>query len=38
MLDEAGIALGQTYPKPIVDHALARNRALAAYNATRDAA
>jgi deoxyribodipyrimidine photo-lyase len=38
MLDEAGIALGQTYPKPIVDHANARNRALAAYNATRDAA
>jgi len=38
VLDEAGITLGQTYPKPIVDHANARNRALAAYNAMRDAA
>jgi deoxyribodipyrimidine photo-lyase len=38
MLDEAGITLGQTYPKPIVDHASARNRALAAYKAIRDAA
>ncbi|MGO7653310.1 FAD-binding domain-containing protein, partial [Rhizobium ruizarguesonis] len=38
MLDEAGITLGHTYPQPIVDHASARNRALAAYNAKRDAA
>ncbi|RFB95156.1 deoxyribodipyrimidine photolyase [Rhizobium leguminosarum bv. trifolii] len=38
ILAEAGIALGQTYPKPIVDHASARNRALAAYNATKDTA
>ncbi|MBX5158855.1 deoxyribodipyrimidine photo-lyase [Rhizobium sp. NZLR8] len=37
MLDAAGITLGQTYPKPIVDHTRARNRALAAYNATKDA-
>lgn len=37
-LDEAGIILGQTYPKPIVDHASARDRALAAYKATKDAA
>ncbi|RUM05910.1 cryptochrome/photolyase family protein [Rhizobium chutanense] len=36
MLDEAGVTLGQTYPKPIVDHANARNRALAAYKAMRD--
>lgn len=38
VLDEAGIILGQTYPEPIVDHARARDRALAAYKATRDAA
>lgn len=31
MLSEAGIVLGQTYPKPIVDHARARERALAAF-------
>ncbi|OWV88831.1 deoxyribodipyrimidine photolyase [Rhizobium sp. N122] len=37
-LAEAGITLGQTYPKPIVDHASARSRALAAYNATKDSA
>ncbi len=30
-LAEAGIELGTTYPKPIVDHALARDRALAAF-------
>ncbi|MBY3597105.1 MULTISPECIES: cryptochrome/photolyase family protein [Rhizobium] len=33
VLEEAGIVLGETYPKPIVDHAGARNRALAAYKA-----
>ncbi|MCC6144121.1 MAG: FAD-binding domain-containing protein, partial [Candidatus Hydrogenedentes bacterium] len=27
----AGVILGETYPKPIVDHAAARDRALAAY-------
>ncbi|MFS2179893.1 deoxyribodipyrimidine photo-lyase [Rhizobium pisi] len=38
LLDEAGVILGKTYPKPIVDHASARNRALAAYKAMKDAA
>ncbi|MEX2200217.1 MAG: deoxyribodipyrimidine photo-lyase [Dongiaceae bacterium] len=33
VLDRAGIALGATYPKPIVDHKRARERALAAYQA-----
>ena len=27
----AGVRLGETYPRPIVDHAEARNRALAAF-------
>ncbi|MEI2301097.1 cryptochrome/photolyase family protein [Ensifer sp. MJa1] len=31
VLAEAGIELGVTYPKPIVDHAVARERALAAF-------
>ncbi|MFS8123795.1 deoxyribodipyrimidine photo-lyase [Rhizobium sp. BR 250] len=31
LLDKAGIELGKTYPRPIVDHARARERALAAY-------
>ncbi|MCJ8521271.1 deoxyribodipyrimidine photo-lyase [Pseudorhizobium tarimense] len=31
VLQQAGIVLGQTYPKPIVDHASARDRALATY-------
>lgn len=30
-LSDAGIDLGRTYPMPIVDHAFARNRALARY-------
>ncbi len=30
-LADAGVALGQTYPLPIVDHASARQRALAAF-------
>ncbi len=30
-LAKAGIKLGETYPKPIVDHKAARERALAAY-------
>ncbi|MBM3533727.1 MAG: deoxyribodipyrimidine photo-lyase [Alphaproteobacteria bacterium] len=34
-LDEAGIRLGDTYPRPIVDHAAARARALAAFNGIR---
>ena len=31
ILQQAGIVLGVTYPKPIVDHQMARNRALAGY-------
>lgn len=31
ILADAGIELGATYPKPIVDHAMARDRALAAF-------
>ena len=31
LLSEAGIKLGQTYPKPVVDHGAARERALAAF-------
>jgi deoxyribodipyrimidine photo-lyase len=34
-LAAAGIALGKTYPEPIVDHKAARARALAAYAKTR---
>ena len=30
VLRDAGVRLGQTYPRPIVDHAVARDRALAA--------
>jgi deoxyribodipyrimidine photo-lyase len=37
-LDAAGVRLGETYPAPIVDHAKARERALAVYAATREAA
>ena len=31
ILSAAGVSLGVTYPAPIVDHAVARDRALAAY-------
>lgn len=34
-LRAAGITLGQTYPKPVVDHAKARERALAALKCLR---
>ncbi len=34
-LRQAGVVLGETYPKPIVDHREARDRALAAYKAMR---
>ena len=34
-LFEAGIELGATYPHRIVDHAMARDRALEAFKATR---
>lgn len=37
-LAAAGVVLGDTYPGPIVDHAVARDRALAAYGAARAAA
>jgi deoxyribodipyrimidine photo-lyase len=30
-LAQAGVALGDTYPRPIVDHAAARARALRAF-------
>jgi deoxyribodipyrimidine photo-lyase len=35
VLADAGIELGKTYPKPIVDHSAARERALDAYKQTR---
>jgi deoxyribodipyrimidine photo-lyase len=35
VLAEAGVRLGETYPYPIVDHAAARRRALAAFAARR---
>ena len=37
-LATAGVKLGATYPHPIVDHAAARARALAAYEAVKAAA
>lgn len=36
-LAAAGVALGETYPLPMIDHAFARDRALAAYAAARKA-
>jgi deoxyribodipyrimidine photo-lyase len=36
ILREAGVELGRTYPRPIVDHAEARGRALAAFSKMRD--
>ena len=35
VLAQAGVVLGKSYPAPIVDHALARDRALAAFKALR---
>ncbi|MAY61407.1 MAG: deoxyribodipyrimidine photolyase [Rhizobiales bacterium] len=35
-LDEAGIELGRTYPKPIVDHKDARERALSAFSTIKE--
>ncbi|MCC3247110.1 DNA photolyase family protein [Methylocystis sp. WRRC1] len=35
VLRAAGVRLGETYPRPIVDHAKARDRALKAFEATR---
>ena len=36
-LGKAGISLGRTYPKPIVEHGAARQRALAAYDKVKSA-
>lgn len=38
VLEKAGVKLGETYPKPIVNHAKARERALDAYDKSKDAA
>lgn len=35
ILQEAGVSLGISYPKPIIDHAHARRRALAGYDIIR---
>ncbi len=37
ILQQAGVTLGKIYPLPIVDHKLARDRALAAFQATKNA-
>lgn len=34
-LDRAGVVLGETYPRPVVDHAAARTRALDAYQSIK---
>ena len=34
-LAEAGVRLGETYPEPVIDHKVGRERALAAYAKTR---
>jgi deoxyribodipyrimidine photo-lyase len=34
-LAAAGVTLGETYPERLVDHAMARERALAAYQRAR---
>jgi deoxyribodipyrimidine photo-lyase len=34
-LASAGITLGKTYPQPVVNHTIARERALAAYQRIR---
>ena len=35
-LDKGGVYLGENYPFPLVDHAIARERCLATYKAARD--
>ena len=35
VLAEAGVTLGETYPKPMVDHAEARDKAMAAFEETK---
>jgi deoxyribodipyrimidine photo-lyase len=37
-LARAGVSLGRSYPRPIVDHSRARERALAAFSSLKDAA
>ena len=37
VLEDAGITLGETYPKPIVDHKEARGRALSAFDTIKEA-
>ncbi len=37
VLSDAGITLGETYPHPVVDHASARDKALAAFKALKPA-
>jgi len=36
VLLDAGVKLGDTYPKPIIEHKFARERALTTYKATRE--
>lgn len=36
VLDKAGVKLGVTYPKPIIDHRLGRERALGAYQTLKE--
>ncbi len=36
VLEKAGIELSQTYPRPIINHGFARDRALAAYRGLRN--
>ena len=36
-LASAGVELGKTYPRPIIDHKVGRERALAAYAKVRNA-
>ncbi|MGY6709109.1 MAG: cryptochrome/photolyase family protein [Rhizobiaceae bacterium] len=36
-LEKAGVSLGETYPRPIVDHGKARQRALSAYEKVKEA-
>ena len=37
ILEQAGVTLGETYPHPIVDHKVGRERALTAYEAVKAA-
>ena len=36
ILHAAGVTLGKNYPKPLVDHSFARQRALDAYKSTKE--